>query len=33
MILTQSAPFEAFDDEMKLQYDSLEIVRDWNFYK
>ena len=33
MILTQAAPFEAFDEEMKLQYDSLEIVRDWNFYK
>ena len=33
MILTQAAPFAAFDEEMRLQYDSLEIVRDWNFYK
>ena len=33
MILTQAAPFAEFDEEMRLQYDSLEIVRDWNFYK
>ena len=30
-ILQQSAPFEPFPQDMAVNYQQLEIIRDWNF--